>query len=76
MTQTFVNDVDFINAVTFGDLAKISLYAVREVMDDERIKVTFKSTGISVLGGQFGPWRELFRKEIGGAGVWKQRYVS
>ena len=76
VTQTFLDELNFINAVRFGDVLKISLYAERQIMDDDRIKVTFKRTGVSVLGGRFGPWRELFRKEISGSGVWKQRYVS
>mmetsp|Transcript_37688 Transcript_37688/g.69686 ORF Transcript_37688/g.69686 Transcript_37688/m.69686 type:complete len:245 (+) Transcript_37688:96-830(+) len=69
VTQTFVDDTKFINAVElFGGAVRIALYAEREVIADDRIKVTFKETGGSLFG------KELFRKEINGSGVWKQRY--
>ena len=55
VTQEFVDGLRFINAVTLGP-AKISLYAEREVLDDERIRVTFKETGVSLFG------KELVRK--------------
>ena len=49
---------------------KISLFAEREVLDDDKIRVTFKETA----GACFG--KQLFRKEIQGSGVWKQRFVD
>lgn len=71
VTQTFVDDTQFINAVSFfGDAVRLSLYATREVLDDTRIRVTFQETGVQLWG------TELFRKTITGSGVWKQKYVS
>ena len=71
VTQTFVDETNFINAVAlFGGAVKISLFAEREVLDDDKIRVTFKETA----GACFG--KQLFRKEIQGSGVWKQRFVD
>ena len=71
VTQEFVDDENFINAVTFGDgAARLSLYAKRKVLDDTRIQVSFVETGLQVFG------KELFRKSLNGKGVWKQQYVT
>ena len=71
VTQTFVDDRSFINAVDFfGGAVKLSLYAEREIIDDERIRVKFRETGVQVFGN------EIVRKKMNGAGVWKQRYVD
>ena len=71
VTQTFVDELNFINAVElFGGAVKISLFAEREVLDDTRIRVTFRETAAQAFG------KELFRKSITGSGVWKQRFVD
>ena len=69
MSQEFLDSKDIINRVDLGPLT-IRLNAERTVMDARRIKVVFKSTAVSVFGN------ELFRKDISGSGVWKQRYVD
>ena len=71
VTQTFVDELNFINAVElFGGAVKISLFAEREVLDDTKIRVTFRETAAQAFG------KELFRKSITGSGVWKQRFVD
>ena len=71
VTQEFVDGQRFINAVSlFRGAVKVSLFAERDVIADDRIKVTFKETGVALFGN------ELFRKELKGSGVWKQRYVD
>mmetsp|Transcript_49677 Transcript_49677/g.112811 ORF Transcript_49677/g.112811 Transcript_49677/m.112811 type:complete len:213 (+) Transcript_49677:102-740(+) len=71
VTQTFVDEVRFINAVElFGGAVKISLFAERQVLDGKRIRVTFKETGAELFGVK------VFNKEINGNGVWVQRYVD
>ena len=71
VTQEFVDEKKFINAVSLaGGAIKISLFAEREVLGDDRIRVTFKDTGIQIFGN------EIFRKSISGSGVWQQRYVD
>ena len=69
VTQEFLDDVKFINVVQFGPL-KIELHAVREVVDNTRIRVTFQETVVKILD------LEVTRKETKGAGVWKQLYVG
>lgn len=69
VTQFFVNEIDFINQVQFGPL-EVKLYATRQVMDDERIKVTFRETSVNFLG------IELLRKETKGQGIWKHVFVG
>lgn len=71
VTQTFVDELRFINAVElFGGAVKISLFAEREVLDDTRIRVTFREMAAQLFGN------ELTRKSIEGSGVWKQRFVD
>jgi hypothetical protein len=71
VTQEIVDDVDFINAVEFFDgIARLALQAKREVIDDDRIRVTFKEIGLSLFGNEF------FTKPMNGSGVWKVRYVD
>ncbi len=49
VTQEFLNEADFINAVElFDGKVKISLYAQREVISDKRIRVTFRQTAVQV----------------------------
>lgn len=69
VTQTFVDDVRFVNAVEFGPL-RVALQAEREIMDDQQIRVKFKETVFSIFG------LELFRKPTKGSGIWTQRFVD
>lgn len=65
VTQEFVDDVTFINAVSLGPL-KIALRAEREVKSDTAIKVTFRETTITLFGNK------LTSKMIeNSGGVWK-----
>eukprot|EP00441_Pelagodinium_beii_P001812 CAMPEP_0197692520 /NCGR_PEP_ID=MMETSP1338-20131121/111218_1 /TAXON_ID=43686 ORGANISM="Pelagodinium beii, Strain RCC1491" /NCGR_SAMPLE_ID=MMETSP1338 /ASSEMBLY_ACC=CAM_ASM_000754 /LENGTH=353 /DNA_ID=CAMNT_0043275189 /DNA_START=91 /DNA_END=1148 /DNA_ORIENTATION=- len=66
VTQTFLDDVRFVNAVQLGPL-RVALEAEREVIGDDKIKVTFKEMAFSLLGVEF------FRKAAKGQGVWEQR---
>lgn len=71
VTQEFVNDKDFINGVSFlGGFFKISIFAERTILDDERLRVKFRETAV-YLGGV-----EVIRKEIKGQGVWKNLFVG
>jgi len=49
VTQEFVDDTTFINAVELGPL-KIALRAEREVKSDTAIKVTFRETTVTLFG--------------------------
>ena len=71
VTQEFVDSTKFINAVEFlGGILRIALTANREILDGERIRVSFQSTAVSVLG------KDVVTKEIQGKGVWKMLYVG
>lgn len=70
VSQIIVDDVRFANQVELFGTLKISLEAIREVVDDVSIKVTFKELAFSVFGF------EVFRKTTQGTGVWRQRYVD
>lgn len=68
VTQEFVDDITFINAVSFGPL-KIALRAEREVKSDTAIKVTFRETTVTLFGNKVtskmiensgGVWKYLF----------------
>ena len=69
VTQTFVDEKRFVNAVELGPL-RIALNAEREVLDERRIRVSFVSTAVSLWG------RMLLERETNGKGVWTQRYVD
>jgi hypothetical protein len=65
VTQSFLNETVFINRVEFfGGVAKIELYAERKVLDDNKIRVKFKETVMSVFG------KEVKRFEAKGSGIW------
>lgn len=70
VTQTFVDDVKFVNAVEFLGVLKVALQAEREVIDENSIRVSFKKTVFSILG------QEVFSTPSTGSGVWEQRYVD
>ncbi|KAL3794313.1 hypothetical protein HJC23_012438 [Cyclotella cryptica] len=66
VTQSFLNEEKFINRVELlNGIFKIELNAERRVLDDDRIKVTFKETAFSLFG------IEVIRKEVKGQGVWR-----
>jgi len=69
VTQTFVDDLRFVNAVELGPL-RVALEAERKIVDDDKIQVTFREMAFSLFG------QELFRKPLKGQGVWEQRYVD
>jgi len=69
VTQTFVDDTKFINAVELGVL-KVALEAEREIKDDQKIRVTFKQMAFSLFGFEF------LRMPAKGNGVWEQLYVD
>lgn len=69
VTQTFLDDRRFINAVELGPL-RVALEAERDVLSDTSIQVSFTEMAFSLLG------MELFRKPAKGKGVWEQCYVD
>ena len=70
VTQTFVNQTTFINAVDFGPL-NIAFTATRQVKDNATFIVRFHSTTVSVFG------IPLIEKSIRGTGgVWKIIYTG
>ena len=65
VSQSFLDETMFINRVEFfGGIAKIELYAERKVLDDNKIRVKFKETVMSVFG------KEVKRFEAKGSGIW------
>jgi hypothetical protein len=69
VTQEFVDEEKFINAVQIGPL-KISLFASRKIMDSNRVRVTFQETLIQFAG------LIISRTEAKGQGVWKCLFVG
>lgn len=72
VTQEFVDDVTFYNAVELGPL-RISLRAEREIKSDTAIKVTFRETTVTLFGQKVtsktienagGVWKYLFAGEV------------
>jgi hypothetical protein len=69
VSQLFEDEQTFYNRVNFGPV-EISLRAAREIMNDTTIKVSFLETSLSVFG------KTLVRKETGGGGAWKVKFVG
>ena len=69
VTQEFADGAKFINAVQVGPL-KISLFARRKTMDNNRVRVTFEESTVQLLG------LEISRSEAKGQGVWKYLFVG
>lgn len=64
VTQIILDDKQFLNQVTlFGGLVAVSLRAEREILDDTRIRVSFRETIFKVFG------REVKRQPTKGEGV-------
>ena len=71
VTQIIVDETGFINQVElFGGALTIQLHAKREVIDDDRIRVSFVETVFMLFG------IELKRSPAKGQGVWEQVYVE
>ena len=71
VSQIILDDKAFINQVElFGGFVTIQLHAEREVLDDDRIRVSFVETAFHIYGAAFP------RKATAGQGVWKQLYVE
>jgi len=69
VTQFFENDEIFYNRVVLGPLM-IELQAKREIKNDSTIKVSFLETTFSLFGNA------ISKKQVGGGGVWKCRFVG
>ena len=71
VTQLIQDDEIFFNQVAlFAGLLTVKLKARREILDDQRIRVSFIETTFSILG------REVNRQPTKGEGVWEQLYVE
>eukprot|EP00316_Scyphosphaera_apsteinii_P022673 CAMPEP_0119312330 /NCGR_PEP_ID=MMETSP1333-20130426/25953_1 /TAXON_ID=418940 /ORGANISM="Scyphosphaera apsteinii, Strain RCC1455" /LENGTH=165 /DNA_ID=CAMNT_0007316931 /DNA_START=185 /DNA_END=682 /DNA_ORIENTATION=+ len=69
--QIIVDDKSFINQVQLlGGALKVQLRAEREVLDDERIRVSFIETIFTLFG------LEVKRQRTEGVGIWEQVYVE
>lgn len=70
VTQSFIDEKQFINAVTLGPLC-IKIYADREVLSDgQRIRLKFRKTTVEIGGFQ------IIRKELKSSGIWKCKFVE
>lgn len=69
VTQEFVDDKTFINAVELGPV-RIALTASRAIKNDTVLAVKFHKTTVSVFGVQ------VIEKEIGGGGSWKMIFAG
>lgn len=69
VSQLFATDEIFFNRVSFGPLM-IALQAKREIKNDSTIKVSFLETTFSLFGKEFS------KKQAGGGGVWKCRFIG
>ena len=71
VSQIVLDDKVFVNQVElFGGFVTVQLYAEREVLDDQRIRVSFVETVFRIYGA------EVSRKPTQGSGVWTQLYVE
>ena len=71
VSQIILDEQNFINQVSlFGGALVVQLYAQREVIDDEKIRVSFVETVFNLFG------REVKRQPTEGKGVWQQVYVE
>ena len=71
VSQIILDNKAFINQVQlFGGALTVQLHAEREVLDDSRIRVTFRETVFKIFG------REVTRKPTKGQGEWEMLYVE
>ncbi|GMI42918.1 hypothetical protein TeGR_g12450 [Tetraparma gracilis] len=69
VTQTFVDEVRFVNRVELGPL-KLELSARRTAIDGKRYRVSFDDLSVSCFS------LPLLAKTVGGEGVWELRFVE
>jgi hypothetical protein len=69
-TQKFINKTKFENNLNIGSLLKVTINAERQIMDEMRIKLFFKSFVIQLFG------IDIVRKEMDAKGVWKMIFVG
>lgn len=69
VSQNFVTKDIFFNRVALGPLV-IALQAKREIKNASTIKVSFQETSFSLFGKTFS------KKQAGGGGVWKVKFVG
>jgi hypothetical protein len=69
VSQLFEDDEIFYNRVDFGPV-QIALRAQRKVLNDTTIKVSFLETSLNLFG------RTISKKDVGGGGIWKVKYVG
>ena len=71
VTQIIVDEQNFINQVSlFGGAVVVQLYAQRDIIADNKIKVEFVETVFNIFG------KEVKRQPTTGKGVWEQLYVE
>ena len=71
VTQIIVDETNFINQVELlGGVLTVQLQAKREILDDDRIRVSFVETVFKLFGN------EVKRAPAKGVGVWEQLYVE
>jgi hypothetical protein len=69
VTQEFVNDEIFINAVEFGPI-QIALRASRQIRNDSTIEVRFLQTSVYLFGNQ------ILERSVQGGGTWNIVFVG
>ena len=69
VTQEFVDETTFVNAVKLGPLT-IALTASRDIKNDTTIAVKFITTRVYLFGNQ------IAEKDVGGGGVWKMLFAG
>jgi len=86
VNQIFVDDTNFINQVTLGPL-KVELLATREIVDDKRVRVTFKKTRFNLFGNTLKETETKVRGDLKvvkymtltllqGSGVWTIKFFE
>ena len=71
VTQIILDEKNFINQVSlFGGAVIVQLYAEREIIADDKIRVSFVETVFNIFG------QEVKRQPTSGKGVWQQLYVE
>jgi len=70
VSQIIVDEARFINQVELFNVLTVQLHAQREIIADDKIRVTFVETVFQLFGS------EVSRKPTKGSGVWEQVYVK
>lgn len=72
VTQTFVNETIYQNTVKLGSILQITIFATRQVINDDEIGVSFYEIHVRLFGK-----RILSRQvDVGNPGIWKQLFVG